>query len=643
MDVTLYEVRKVPLFDPVDLQSCFYGPPEFVNELKKARQLIGSNPSTQNTPAAFSMTREQQLNAAIAKLRHLFENFGDLLYEGNILSVEAAEAMSSPIPSGVHFWMFVESIKSLADAEQRDEWLAEIKSRRMLGSYVQTELGHGSNVRGLETTAEYNPETQEFTINTPTITATKFWPGSLGTFANHGVVFANLIIKGKNLGIHPFLVPLRDYTTHQALPGIEVGDIGPKFGYQSMDNGYLAMHSVRIPLKNLLSRFGKVNPDGSYFSPPNAQLRYFVMMTTRANLLLNFSTSLAKAVTIAIRYTTVRGTLKYEAQQQKLFFALAASVAMKILSRKVRQEVFTAQEDLESIGEARLKLLHTNTSGLKALYSATLLDEVETCRQSCGGHGYSLFSGLPSIYSNQGPAVTYEGDNSVMLQQCGNSLLKSIRGALKGKELPVELQYLAVTDVNSKSSVRQETDWQNLGRIEETLAVRATALARQLLETYAAAKKAGHSSLVISNEIAQKATIDLALAHCELITFQEIKRFTEAHAPTPFKAVLANLARLYSFTLIKRGSLVLYEVGYFDSPQPEYFLDLFNSRVLEEIKPVAVQLVDSFEFTDNTLNSALGVYSGKVYETLFDWALRYGSKTESPKMKEFMLANAPKL
>ena len=36
----------------------------------------------------------------------------------------------------------------------------------------------GSNVRGLETTATYVPSTQEFVMNTPTLTATKWWPGT---------------------------------------------------------------------------------------------------------------------------------------------------------------------------------------------------------------------------------------------------------------------------------------------------------------------------------------------------------------------------------------------------------------------------------------------------------------------------------
>lgn len=78
-------------------------------------------------------------------------------------------------------------------------------SFKRLGCFGLTELGHGSNTRGIETIAEYVAETQEFVINSPTRTSMKFWIGNLAWFANMGVMWAQLIIKGKNYGIHAFL------------------------------------------------------------------------------------------------------------------------------------------------------------------------------------------------------------------------------------------------------------------------------------------------------------------------------------------------------------------------------------------------------------------------------------------------------
>jgi hypothetical protein len=39
---------------------------------------------------------------------------------------------------------------------------------------------------------------------------------------------------------------LRSLTDHMPMPGITVGDIGPKFGFGGVDNGYMRMDHVRI-------------------------------------------------------------------------------------------------------------------------------------------------------------------------------------------------------------------------------------------------------------------------------------------------------------------------------------------------------------------------------------------------------------
>lgn len=75
-----------------------------------------------------------------------------------------------------------------------------------MGCYAQTELGHGSDVSRLETTATLDKVTDEFIINSPTITSTKFWPGDLGKFSSHAVVFARLIIDENDYGVQAFIV-----------------------------------------------------------------------------------------------------------------------------------------------------------------------------------------------------------------------------------------------------------------------------------------------------------------------------------------------------------------------------------------------------------------------------------------------------
>ena len=56
-------------------------------------------------------------------------------------------------------------------------WLPKSQKLEVIGTYAQTELGHGTFVRGLETTCTYDPDSQEFIVHSPTLTSTKWWPG----------------------------------------------------------------------------------------------------------------------------------------------------------------------------------------------------------------------------------------------------------------------------------------------------------------------------------------------------------------------------------------------------------------------------------------------------------------------------------
>ena len=68
----------------------------------------------------------------------------------------------------------------------------------------------------------------------------------MGIYSTHALVFAQLIINKKKKGIHSFIVPIRDQN-YQTFPGVDAGDIGPKIGYHTKDNGYLILNNVRIP------------------------------------------------------------------------------------------------------------------------------------------------------------------------------------------------------------------------------------------------------------------------------------------------------------------------------------------------------------------------------------------------------------
>ena len=114
-------------------------------------------------------------------------------------------------PASMHWIMYQTSIETFCNDEQLKKWGPMTQNFDCIGCYAQTELGHGSDISGLETTALYDKKTDEFILNTPTISSTKWWPGDIGRFANHALVFAQLIIEDEdgeknNYGVNPFIV-----------------------------------------------------------------------------------------------------------------------------------------------------------------------------------------------------------------------------------------------------------------------------------------------------------------------------------------------------------------------------------------------------------------------------------------------------
>ena len=122
-------------------------------------------------------------------------------------------------------------------------------------------------------------------LHSPSIKAAKFWPGTLGLQATHAVVFARCIAQENDYGVQPFVVQVRDLETHEPLAGVQVGDIGTKLGYNSVDNGYLLLDKVRVPRRAHLSRFTEITPEGDFEMKADPRILYTVMSKVRTSLI----------------------------------------------------------------------------------------------------------------------------------------------------------------------------------------------------------------------------------------------------------------------------------------------------------------------------------------------------------------------
>ncbi|KAM6176074.1 peroxisomal acyl-coenzyme A oxidase 1 [Erethizon dorsatum] len=636
MNPDLRRERAAATFNPELITHLLDGSPEKTRRRREIENMILSDPDFQHENYNF-LTRSERYEVAIKKSAVMVKKMRDfgISDPDEIMWFKNFVHRGRPEPLDLHLGMFLPTLLHQATAEQQERFFMPAWNLEITGTYAQTEMGHGTHLRGLETTATYDPKTQEFIINSPTVTSIKWWPGGLGKTSNHAIVLAQLITQGKCYGLHAFIVPIREMGTHKPLPGITVGDIGPKFGYEEMDNGYLKMDNYRIPRENMLMKYAQVKPDGTYVKPVSNKLTYGTMVFVRSYLVGEAARSLSKACTIAIRYSAVRHqseikpgepepqVLDFQTQQYKLFPLLATAYAFQFVGGYMKDTYYRINENIGQGDLSELPELHALTAGLKAFTTWIANAGIEECRLACGGHGYSHCSGIPSIYVTFTPACTFEGENTVMMLQTARFLMKSYDQVQSGKlvyglvsylnDLPsqrIQPQQVAVwptvVDINSPD---------NLTEIYKLRAARLVDIAAKNLHT-----EVSHSE---SKEVAWNLTsVDLVRAteaHCHYVV---VKLFADKLLKIQDKAtqaVLKNLFLLYSLYGISQKAGDFLQGNIMTGSQ----ISQVNQRILElltVIRPNAVALVDAFDFKDMTLGSVLGRYDGNVYENLFEWA-----------------------
>ncbi|KAF2280559.1 acyl-CoA oxidase [Westerdykella ornata] len=539
----------------------------------------------------------------------------------------ANELISEPLPYSLHDGMFVVTLSEQGTPEQQKLFTKPAEDYKIIGCYAQTELGHGSNVRGLETTATWNPQDKTFIIHSPHLTASKWWIGSLGKMATHACVMAQLIINGKSYGPHPFIVQIRDMKTHEPLENIHVGDVGPKFGYNTMDNGFLLFNHVKVPHVNMLARFSRVDPETNTYVPnPVPTLVYGTMTWVRSTIVMQAGSALARGVTIATRYCAVRrqfqdrdapasaketAVLNYKMVQARLFPLLAATYALHFTG-KAMMDMYS--ENQKQGGTGILADLHASSCALKALSSTIAVDGLEACRRACGGHGFSSFSGIGQYYGNYLPTVTFEGDNYMLTQQVANYLLKSARDVLAGKPAKNE-----TTRILSEFRSRAET-----GCAFDVIGSDADIVAAYAWRASSLAFDAQHKRETLKtpwNDL----LVDFYRLNKSFAQYMVVKNFYETvqaeakrgQVSRDAVAILRALFRLYALWTLDQEASEFTGTGACSERQVALIRVTVEQKLLAEIRPHAVRLVDAWAFDDWVLDSSLGRYDGKVYEDMF--------------------------
>ncbi|MET7771864.1 acyl-CoA dehydrogenase [Nocardia sp. NPDC005366] len=388
------------------------------------------------------------------------------------LEMLAYTDLSLWVKAGVQWGLFGGAVENLG-TERHREYIKRLLSLDLLGCFAMTESGHGSDVANVETTATYDPATEEFVIHTPTPSARKDYIGGAAEHARMAAVFAQLVTQGENRGVHCLLVPIRDEQGAD-LPGVTTYDDGLKGGLPGVDNGRITFDQVRIPRENLLNRYADVEPDGTYTSEiENPSRRFFTTLGTLVRGRVSVGGAAAAgarvALSIAVRYALKRRQfsdpdtgeetllMDYRSHQRRLFPLVARSFALAFAQNDLVRRMHLVQTGQNLDPEAQ-RSLEKRAAGLKVAQTRHATRAIQECREACGGAGYLTENRLVTLKADTDVFTTFEGDNVVLTQLVAKELLTAYADEVRDLDALGWVRFAATMAgdvVRKRSGVRQ--------------------------------------------------------------------------------------------------------------------------------------------------------------------------------------------
>lgn len=626
--------RKVSQVCPNELKKMVYGDEETYQKMLALVEVAKKHCPKEETAKYHELDRIDQIKYSYKFLSELIRS-GLIDTSKGQFPFELYFLLNFEVSGGVSALMVRPLIETLCSAEQQKKWLPLFDTSRVIGAYAQTELGHGSDVQSLETEAVFDEKTQEFILNSPTVSSYKWWPGELSNLSTVAMVYAKTIVKGRKIGVLPFIVPIRHMDTHKPLPGVEIGDIGPKMGYGAKENGFLKFDHYRIPLDNMPSRFMEVTSKGEVLQKGNPKIVYSAMMKSRTALLNASSYNLGKGVAIAIRYSFLRRQFKndrkeevpviqYQLQQFKLFPLLAKSFAMQCAFRKINEVIAVCNTQISQNNFQGLQETHVILSGTKAFFTWWCSNGLYVCMQCCGGHGYSQFSGIPSLIQSFAPNTILEGENTMLTLQVGRYLLKCYKHVMEGKPEKVQgsCGYLKQADALTGFNTKYDANLLEKGGMKQlwqkAVVVKLTETAELIAE------QSQHMSILdVFNKKAGIHVFELAKLHTILLTYDYFVEYATEIKDAPTKTAFLNLAQLFVIDLTLESAGILLPMGILDSVQVKGLQKEFE-RLLEELFKDSLKLAEAWVLDDYMLHSSISEVNEKPYENLYNMAKAAG-------------------
>ncbi|CAO3626597.1 unnamed protein product [Cunninghamella blakesleeana] len=537
----------------------------------------------------------------------------------------------------VHDSLFRNVVNMLGNKEQQDKWNDDIDNYRIFGCFAMTELGHSSALRELETTATYDPNTDEFVIESPSVTSTKWYIGAACSTATHTVLISQTVINGKKVGLNWFVVQLREKGTGKLMPNVIAGDIGPKVGHQGVDNGWIQFKNLRIPRTNMLAKWVSLDRQGNYTPAPNPAVMYATLIPERLSLIDSTNAMITQVVTIATRYGVVRRQgnknqqiMDYQSHYVKLIPAIAFMYILRSAGRDIYQnfDVLTSGGKIEDpiFYLNHMSEMHCVSASVKALSGWYATEILETCRRSAGGHAYSQYNAIGTYITDWGVMTTGAGDNVVLLQQSAKLLLHSLRQRLEHDQFP-DLKFKSSSHyINDAPRLLALKRWdvtdvklcaRDASLIEEAL--NATIVKRLKSIDESLNKGLTHDDLLLECVRVAELYCSTYLFTCNVAKFG-LPQPPAGIEPSVYK-IMQKLTILWGVHTLHTYADEAFKEG-FISPQQSKDIESLYLDLNKELRYQVIGLTDAFGFPDFILKAPIGKYDGDIYQSYFETILQ---------------------
>ena len=535
----------------------------------------------------------------------------------------AMSDLSLMVKAGVQWGLFGGAIENLGTDRHHQAYVRKLIDLELLGCFAMTETGHGSDVQALETTATYDPETQEFVIDSPTPSSRKDYIGGAANTARVAAVFAQLITAGEGHGVHCFVVPLRD-DDGKDLPGVTTSDCQYKGGLPGVDNGRIQFDQVRIPRENLLNKYADVAEDGTYSSPiENQGRRFFTMLGTliRGRVTVGGSAGAAArvALDIATRYALERRQFEapgadeevlimdYLVHQRRLFPLIAKSYALQFAQNELVAKCHELQTSDDPDAEEQREL-ESRAAGLKAANTWHATRAIQEAREACGGAGYLAENRLIALKADTDVFTTFEGDNHVLTQLVAKELLTAYADDVKGMSPAQWVRFAAnfagerVLKRTAAQTIMQTiVDTRQDNEEEGSLFNRGTQVAmfedrEQYMLASVARRLQGKSkemSPFDAFNAVQDHVLHAATAHIDRIVLESFVAGIDACEDETAREVLGMVCDLYALSVIEDDKAWFVEHRFLSTERSKAVTRAINDRC-RKLRPHATLLVEGF-------------------------------------------------